>query len=226
MSGGDPLSEADLIRSGTNAFSKSNQIVQVSGPSVPPKTGSSLARARRLQIFSVVAVGILATAAISANFVSPHFQEQASGIPTTESDRDLPGSSLIGPLFKPEETAKISTAEAPTQRGEAIVYGKQEGANDLPKTREAAAVDASDRVNQAALGSMDKAAKLKVLEASREKLRLHGVVNGVAVIEASNGEMLRVEPGENLGSVGRVVSFKRRGKGWIVITTAGLIDER
>jgi uncharacterized protein YidB (DUF937 family) len=49
------------------------------------------------------------------------------------------------------------------------------------------------------------------------------VYNGVAVVESPRGSM-EVAPGELIPGAGTVKSIERRGGGWIVITSRGLID--
>jgi uncharacterized protein YidB (DUF937 family) len=49
------------------------------------------------------------------------------------------------------------------------------------------------------------------------------VYNGVAVVESPRGSM-EVAPGELIPGAGMVKSIERRGGGWIVITSRGLID--
>ncbi len=49
------------------------------------------------------------------------------------------------------------------------------------------------------------------------------VYDGVALIESPRGS-IEVAPGEIIPGAGRVKSIERRGKGWIVITSRGLVD--
>ena len=49
------------------------------------------------------------------------------------------------------------------------------------------------------------------------------VYNGVAVVESPHGSM-EVAPGELIPGAGTVKSIERRGRGWIVITSRGLIN--
>ncbi|MGB8901607.1 MAG: hypothetical protein WCC90_21230, partial [Methylocella sp.] len=49
------------------------------------------------------------------------------------------------------------------------------------------------------------------------------VYAGVAVVESPHGSM-EVAPGELIPGAGTVKSIERRGRGWIVITSRGLID--
>ena len=52
---------------------------------------------------------------------------------------------------------------------------------------------------------------------------LRRVVGGVALIETANG-IREVMVGDYLPGAGRVRSFERRGREWIVVTSAGIID--
>ncbi len=53
---------------------------------------------------------------------------------------------------------------------------------------------------------------------------LRGVADGMALIETRYG-LREVGPGQTLPGAGKVQSIERRGRKWVVITTAGLIDE-
>ena len=54
---------------------------------------------------------------------------------------------------------------------------------------------------------------------------LRGVSDGVALVETRFG-LREITPGQTLPGAGRVQSIERRGRKWVVITTAGLIDEQ
>ena len=47
--------------------------------------------------------------------------------------------------------------------------------------------------------------------------------NGIALVESPRGS-IKVAPGEIVPGAGMVKSIERRGAGWIVITSRGLID--
>jgi hypothetical protein len=49
------------------------------------------------------------------------------------------------------------------------------------------------------------------------------VYGGIALVESPRG-MIEVVPGETIPGAGRVKSIERRGAGWIVITSRGLVD--
>lgn len=50
------------------------------------------------------------------------------------------------------------------------------------------------------------------------------VYDGLALVEGAEGAM-EVAPGEMLPGAGRVRSIERRGRGWIVVTSRGVIDQ-
>ncbi|MCI0735854.1 MAG: hypothetical protein L0Y50_06210 [Beijerinckiaceae bacterium] len=52
---------------------------------------------------------------------------------------------------------------------------------------------------------------------------VHDVYGGVALLESPRGT-IEVAPGEILPGAGRVKSIERRGPGWIVITSQGVVD--
>ena len=52
---------------------------------------------------------------------------------------------------------------------------------------------------------------------------LREVVDGFALIEASNGRLFEVGPGSNIPGVGRVEAIKRQDGQWVVFTPKGLI---
>jgi septal ring factor EnvC (AmiA/AmiB activator) len=49
------------------------------------------------------------------------------------------------------------------------------------------------------------------------------VYDGTALVESARG-MIEVAPGEILPGAGRVKSIERRGSGWILITSEGVVD--
>jgi hypothetical protein len=49
------------------------------------------------------------------------------------------------------------------------------------------------------------------------------VYDGVALVESPRGS-IEVAPGEIIPGAGTVKSIERRGAGWIVITSRGLVD--
>ncbi|MGQ0446044.1 MAG: hypothetical protein ACT4O2_13200, partial [Beijerinckiaceae bacterium] len=49
------------------------------------------------------------------------------------------------------------------------------------------------------------------------------VYDGIALVESPHG-LIEVAPGETIPGAGRVKSIERRGAGWIVITSRGLVD--
>ncbi len=55
---------------------------------------------------------------------------------------------------------------------------------------------------------------------------LRDVAHGVALIERGDGTLEEVIPGDTLPGVGRVTAIERRGPGWVVVTTRGVIDQR
>lgn len=52
---------------------------------------------------------------------------------------------------------------------------------------------------------------------------LRDVFNGVALVEARNGRLVEIMPGQTLPNAGRVEAIERRGKTWVVVTTKGVI---
>ena len=52
---------------------------------------------------------------------------------------------------------------------------------------------------------------------------VRGVYNGIALVASPRGS-IEVAPGEIIPGAGIVKSIERRGGGWIVITSRGLID--
>lgn len=53
---------------------------------------------------------------------------------------------------------------------------------------------------------------------------LRDVYDGVALVEARGGGLREIEPGEYLPGAGQVRSIERRGRGWVVMTSRGVID--
>jgi hypothetical protein len=49
------------------------------------------------------------------------------------------------------------------------------------------------------------------------------VYDGIALVEGPHGSVEVIE-GENIPGVGTVKSIERRGSGWIVVTSRGLVD--
>lgn len=54
---------------------------------------------------------------------------------------------------------------------------------------------------------------------------LRDVYDGMALVEARGGGLREVEPGEYLPGAGQVRSIERRGRGWVVMTSRGVIDK-
>ena len=52
---------------------------------------------------------------------------------------------------------------------------------------------------------------------------LREVFDGVALVEARNGRLHEVVPGQILPNVGRVEAIERRGRTWVVVTSKGII---
>ncbi len=55
---------------------------------------------------------------------------------------------------------------------------------------------------------------------------LRDVDDGVALIEARNGRVLEVHPGQVVTGLGKIETIERRGRQWIVVTSKGFIGER
>jgi hypothetical protein len=55
---------------------------------------------------------------------------------------------------------------------------------------------------------------------------LRDVDNDGALIEARNGRVFEVHPGQALATLGKVEAIERRGRQWIVVTSKGFIGER
>lgn len=55
---------------------------------------------------------------------------------------------------------------------------------------------------------------------------LRDVDNDGALIEARNGRVFEVHPGQAIASLGKVEAIERRGRQWIVVTSKGFIGER
>jgi hypothetical protein len=52
---------------------------------------------------------------------------------------------------------------------------------------------------------------------------LREVYDGIALLEARNGRLHEVVPGQNLPTLGRVEAIERRGRNWVVVTSKGII---
>ncbi len=71
----------------------------------------------------------------------------------------------------------------------------------------------------------------KAVEPSRRKsptddFVLREVAHGAALVERGDGLIEEVAPGDSLPGAGRVTAIERRGPGWVVVTTRGVIDQR
>ena len=53
---------------------------------------------------------------------------------------------------------------------------------------------------------------------------LRDVYGGVALVEGRAGGLREVAPGEYVPGVGEIRSIERRGRGWVVVTSRGLIQ--
>jgi hypothetical protein len=57
----------------------------------------------------------------------------------------------------------------------------------------------------------------------RRRYGLREVSGGLALIQSRSGAVDIVGPGDEIPGAGRVLSIKRRGRGWVVVTTRGVI---
>ena len=53
---------------------------------------------------------------------------------------------------------------------------------------------------------------------------LRDVYGGVALLEGRSGGLREVAPGEYVPGVGEIRSIERRSRGWVVVTSRGIIQ--
>jgi hypothetical protein len=96
-------------------------------------------------------------------------------------------------------------------RGETVTAAKPPEAATKPQEAAAEA--------RPAAGPQEPARKPQVIKG----WVLRGVYDGLALVEGADGP-IEVAPGETLPGAGRVKSIERSGKGWVVVTSRGVID--
>lgn len=88
----------------------------------------------------------------------------------------------------------------------------------------------ADKTPTGAIVRPDKIADDKAADAKAKSLNgrylLRDVSGGVALIERRDGLIEEVALGDDLPGAGRVTAIERRGRGWAVVTTKGVIDQR
>jgi hypothetical protein len=171
----------------------------------------------------------------------------AARSPTADEVRFLEKS--VDGLKSKLEAAKTETAASLAQLSGKIDHAQQEPA---AKWREVAArLDRIERQTAAPLstGTLQKVAVATVnptpiplppvkaivtpqidaaVEAAKKPQLITGwvvrdVYDGIALVEGAHGA-IEVVPGETIPGAGTVKSIQRRGAGWIVVTSKGLVD--
>lgn len=88
----------------------------------------------------------------------------------------------------------------------------------------------ADKTATGAIARPDKTADDKAAGSKAKNLNdrylLRDVSGGVALLERRDGLIEEVAPGDDLPGAGRVTAIERRGRGWAVVTTKGVIDQR
>jgi hypothetical protein len=121
------------------------------------------------------------------------------------------------------ETAKVETSGAIAQLTARIDPLRQETAARLQSVAER--LDRLERRGDAPPGARptdlppDARPSVPVIR----NWVVRGVYDGVALVESAQGAV-EVAPGEFLPGAGRVRSIERSGRGWIVVTSRGVID--
>ena len=77
---------------------------------------------------------------------------------------------------------------------------------------------------QAAVTQTAVAAKPSVRPAVLDNWIVRDVYSGIALVEGRSGSVREVVPGEVLPGAGEVRAIERHGRGWIVVTSRGIID--
>ena len=103
-------------------------------------------------------------------------------------------------------------------------------APDVAQTGSVVAVPKSDKADakpsDPKLVSLDKAPEPDPRKTPLDSYILRDIGDGVALIEARNGRLIEVRPGQALGSGNKVEAIERRGRHWVVVTAKGYIGER
>lgn len=77
---------------------------------------------------------------------------------------------------------------------------------------------------QTVVSQVSASAKPTVRPAVLDNWIVRDVYSGIALVEGRSGSVREVVPGEVLPGAGEVRSIERHGRGWIVVTSRGIID--
>jgi hypothetical protein len=147
-------------------------------------------------------------------------------------------------------TARLDAVRSETSAAIAAIAGKVERLQREPEAKLSQVIDRLDRLERKlpapaatagaalpAAGAMQRTAQIAAGPANippenadgSKKLHLitnwvvRDVYGGIALLQGARGT-IEVAPGEIVPGAGRVKSIERRGPGWIVITSQGLVD--
>lgn len=121
--------------------------------------------------------------------------------------------------FRQDATAKLQAVVERLDRLERRSEAET-SAQARPPTAPAESRASNSAAKVASLASSDESARKQPVIRSWV---LRDVYDGLALVEGAEGT-IEVAPGEVLPGAGRVKSIERSGKGWIVVTSRGVID--
>lgn len=165
---------------------------------------------------------------------------------SVESLRTAQGQTAKGVSALEGLTARLDGVKRETSAAIAAVAEKVDRVQREPETKLSQLIDRLDRLERevasrpapaAAAAAVQKQPQVSIASAKpstdaeegqrRPRLITNWVVrdvyDGLALVESPRGT-IEVAPGEILPGAGRVKSIERRGSGWVVITSEGVVD--
>lgn len=150
---------------------------------------------------------------------------------TAQQAQNAKGSAALDGLSSRLEAAKTAT--------NAAIVSLAEKVDHLPREPDVKLAQVIERLDRLEHDLAKPAATAPVAEAPSKSQLVAGegpgkprlitnwvvrdVYDGAALLEGKHGT-LEVVPGETIPGAGRVKSIERRGSGWIVITSEGIVD--
>jgi hypothetical protein len=149
--------------------------------------------------------------------------DATGSIPPQAAAPAAPPKAPLPPQRAAAQPAPAAPTITPSPTGPAAV---------IPPTRpEAAKAESakSDSARPEIVAKADPAPQSRPQDASAKPVTVDGwllrdVYGGVALVEGRAGGLREVSPGEFVPGVGEIRSIERRGRGWVVVTSRGIIQ--
>ena len=131
-------------------------------------------------------------------------------------------SEVVARLDKMEHDPRLADIASRLDRIEHQVTAPTVTGSIAPQARGGAGQSIVAQTVPSPAGSAPSAKPMR--SAMLDNWILRDVYSGIALVEGRSGSIREVVPGETLPGAGEVRSIQRRGRGWIVVTSRGIID--